>query len=130
MWALFAFRFWQNFQNIIVKIQGNFMYFCKNLNINFVTRGPWWPWIAHLSMLLLWKTEASTAHIRFSIFWHIDLLFDPTWPRYKRNPEFIKTNILTNFHKDQMKIWFSTCTHLNSIKAVDPVLVHSLTSLE
>ena len=39
----------------------------------------------------------------FSMIWPCDLVFDPRWPIYNPNPDFIKIHILTEFHKDQMK---------------------------
>ena len=39
----------------------------------------------------------------FSMIWPRDLVFDPRWPIHNPKPDFIKTHILTKFHKDLMK---------------------------
>ena len=47
----------------------------------------------------LWILECSQG---FSMIWPTDLVFDPTWLIFKLDPDFIKANILTNFHDDWM----------------------------
>ena len=32
-----------------------------------------------------------------SLIWPSDLVFDPRWPKFELIPDFIKTNLLTNF---------------------------------
>ena len=39
----------------------------------------------------------------FQIIWPSDLVFDPTWPRFELDLDFIETNILTKFHEDWVK---------------------------
>ena len=46
----------------------------------------------------IWSLEQT--HI-FLKAWPSDLVFDPTWPIFKLVRDFMKTNILTNFHDNQ-----------------------------
>ena len=47
----------------------------------------------------LWPLECSQG---FSMIWPTDLVFDPTRPIFEFDRDFIKANILTNFHDDWM----------------------------
>ena len=47
--------------------------------------------------LKMWPQEHTQG---FSKIWACDLVFDPTWTIFKLIWDFIKTNILTNFHEN------------------------------
>ena len=51
-----------------------------------------------------WKLCPLERTQGFSKIWPSDLVFDPTWPSFELGLDFIKTNILTKFHKD----WIET----------------------
>ena len=46
----------------------------------------------------IWSLEHTQS---FSKVWASDLVLDPTWPTFKLIRDFMKTNILTNFHDNQ-----------------------------
>ena len=81
-------------------------------NGNFKTRGPWWPWIAHLNYTMYCNAKhiktiilnaTSTVLTILSFIWPSDLYFlpdmthIPTWTRYHQD------NILTKFQLAQSK---------------------------
>ena len=48
--------------------------------------------------LKMWPLEHTQG---FSKIWTCDLVFDPTWAIFVHVRDFIKTNILTNFHDNR-----------------------------
>ena len=59
----------------------------------------------------IWSLEHTQG---FSKVWPSDLVFDPTWPIFQVVRDFMKTNILTNFHDNRtenvasrVNTWFS-----------------------
>ena len=48
----------------------------------------------------MWLLECKQG---FLLIWPSDLVFDPTWPSFELDLEFIKTNIMSNIHDECFK---------------------------
>ena len=53
----------------------------------------------------MWPLEFSQC---FPLIWPCDLVFDPTWPSFNRDPDFIERNLLTEIDENLVKTVTST----------------------
>ena len=63
----------------------------------------------------MWPLERTQG-----FFLRFDLVFDPTFPIFKLVRDFIKTNILTNFHDNQTKNLASRAYTSQKVDATQP----------